>query len=102
MLPGSPPFSARVGPAGLSKTICARYEERGTGGESTHSGPSIAPSRIIRPMNDLEGYADVFKGLTRWSGLVPAGYLVDFLGTLTDARFRVAFGIDPAKVGGID
>jgi FkbM family methyltransferase len=51
-------------------------------------------------MNDLRSYADVFKGLTPWSGPVPAGYLVDFLGTLTDARFRVPFGLDPAKVGG--
>jgi hypothetical protein len=51
-------------------------------------------------MNDLERYADVFKGMTPWSGPVPAGYLVDFLGVLTDARFRVPFGIDPAQVGG--
>ena len=51
-------------------------------------------------MNDLERYADVFKGVQPWSGVVPAGYLVDFLGTLTDARFRVALGLDPAKAGG--
>jgi len=51
-------------------------------------------------MNDLERYADVFKGVEPWSGVVPAGYLVDFLGILTDARFRVPFGLDPAKVGG--
>jgi hypothetical protein len=51
-------------------------------------------------MNDLESRADVFKGLTPWSGQVPVGYLIDFLGTLTDAQFRVPFGIDPAKVGG--
>ncbi len=51
-------------------------------------------------MNDLRSYADVFKGLNPWSGPVPAGYLVDFLGTLTDARFRAPFGLDPATVGG--
>jgi hypothetical protein len=51
-------------------------------------------------MNDLKSYADVFNGVKPWSGTVPTGYLVDFLGTLTDAQFRVAFGIDPAKVGG--
>jgi hypothetical protein len=51
-------------------------------------------------MNDLRSYADIFKGVKPWSGPVPAGYLVDFLGTLTDARFRIPFGIDPAAVGG--
>jgi hypothetical protein len=51
-------------------------------------------------MNNLESYADVFRGLSPWSGMVPTGYLVDFLGTLTDAQFRVPFGIDPATMGG--
>jgi hypothetical protein len=51
-------------------------------------------------MNDLQSYADVFKGMKPWSGAVPGGYLVDFLGTLTDAQFRVAFGVDPGAVGG--
>lgn len=52
------------------------------------------------PMNDLARYADVFAGITPWSGHVPPGYLVDFLGTLTDARFRSMFGVEPANVGG--
>jgi FkbM family methyltransferase len=51
-------------------------------------------------MNDLESRADVFQGLIPWSGMVPTGYLVDFLGTLTDAQFRVPFGVNPATVGG--
>ena len=51
-------------------------------------------------MNNLQSCADVFKGIKPWSGVAPAGYMVDFLGTLTDARFRVPFGIDPAAVGG--
>ena len=51
-------------------------------------------------MNDLARYADVFAGIAPWSGHVPSGYLVDFLGTLTDARFRTMFGVDPARVGG--
>ena len=51
-------------------------------------------------MNDLQSCADIFKGMKPWSGVAPAGYMVDFLGTLTDARFRMPFGIDPAAVGG--
>lgn len=51
-------------------------------------------------MNDLKKYADAFRGMTPWSGVVPVGYQVDFLGDLTDANFRVPFGVDPAKVGG--
>ena len=51
-------------------------------------------------MNDLQRFADVFRGIAPWSGVPPTGYQVDFLGTLTDARFRVAFGVDPAAVGG--
>jgi hypothetical protein len=51
-------------------------------------------------MNDLQAYADVFSGITPWSGEVPKGYLVDFLGTLTAADFRVMFGVDPGVEGG--
>src|SRR5262245_21822142 len=51
-------------------------------------------------MNDLPAYADVFSGITPWSGEVPKGYLVDFLGTLTAADFRVMFGVDPSVEGG--
>ena len=51
-------------------------------------------------MNNLEPYADVFAGVLPWAGHVPRGYLVDFLGTLTDAKFRTMFGVDPDAVGG--
>ncbi len=51
-------------------------------------------------MNKLQDYANVFDGVKPWAGQVPKGYLVDFLGTLTDAKFRVMFGIDPATTGG--
>lgn len=51
-------------------------------------------------MNKLQDYANVFDGLKPWAGQVPKGYLVDFLGTLTDAKFRVMFGIDPGTTGG--
>ena len=48
----------------------------------------------------MEQYANLFDGVVPWSGEVPKGYLVDFSGALTDARFRTMFGVDPAKVGG--
>jgi hypothetical protein len=51
-------------------------------------------------MNNLLDYANVFDGIVPWSGEVPRGYLVDFLGTVTDATFRTMFGIDPNTVGG--
>lgn len=51
-------------------------------------------------MNDLQRFAEAFRGVKPWTGPVPAGYMVDFLGTLTDAKFRVPFGVDPTAVGG--
>lgn len=59
-------------------------------------------------VHSLARYRDVFAGVEPWSGHVPKGYLVDFLGTLTDARFRStcgvvfqsAYGVDPATAGG--
>ena len=38
--------------------------------------------------------------LTPWKGEVPKGFLVDFLGVLTDGTFRTQFGIDPSAIGG--
>jgi len=35
-----------------------------------------------------------------FAGYVPRGFLVDFLGCLTDASFRTMWGIDAAQVGG--
>ena len=51
-------------------------------------------------MNNLQDYANVFDGIRPWAGKVPKGYLVDFLGILTDAKFRVMFGVDPGTTGG--
>ncbi len=50
--------------------------------------------------NDLEAFQPIIDDLVPWSGHVPKGYLVDFLGVLTDAEFRAQFGIDPDRVGG--
>jgi hypothetical protein len=38
-------------------------------------------------MNRLEDYANVFEGITPFSGEVPPGYAVDSLGILTDLQF---------------
>jgi FkbM family methyltransferase len=51
-------------------------------------------------MNRLEDFAGVFDAIQPFAGDVPQGYAVDFLGILTDARFRTMFGVDPATVGG--
>jgi len=45
-------------------------------------------------------YEHVFDGIEPFTGEVPAGFLVDFLGNLTDANFRTMFGVDPATTGG--
>ena len=53
-------------------------------------------------MNKLQDFANVFDGIKPWAGKVPKGYLVDFLGVLTDAKFREMFGVNPATTGGTD
>jgi hypothetical protein len=51
-------------------------------------------------MNDLGAFAGVFDGLSPYNGPVPPGFLVNFLGGLTDAKFRTIWGVDPAQEGG--
>ncbi len=51
-------------------------------------------------MNNLQNYANIFDGVTPWVGQVPKGYLVDFLGTLTEVSFRTMFGVNPADAAG--
>jgi hypothetical protein len=51
-------------------------------------------------MNDVTKFAGIFDGLAPFDGDVPKGFLVDFLGCLTDARFRQMWGIDPETAGG--
>jgi FkbM family methyltransferase len=53
-------------------------------------------------MNDLERCLTLFDGFPSFSGFVPKGFLVDFLGCLTDARFRAMWGVDPDEVGGTE
>jgi hypothetical protein len=51
-------------------------------------------------MNDLGAYTHIFDTITPWSGVVPRGYSVDFLGTLTDVTFRQRFRGDKLSIGG--
>ena len=51
-------------------------------------------------MNELKDYANIFEGIQPFAGEVSGGYLVDFLGTRTNADFRSMFGVEPASVGG--
>ena len=54
--------------------------------------------RSCLTMNKLEDFEDVFAGVQPWSGVVPKGFSVDFLGTLTDVTFRQAFMGDPMAI----
>jgi hypothetical protein len=51
-------------------------------------------------LNDLAKFVDVFRGIAPYAGTPPKGFLVNFLGTLTDSRFRVGFEGDPEHDGG--
>lgn len=51
-------------------------------------------------MNDLHAFENVFGTLEPFAGTVEKGYLVDFLGVLTDASFRTIWGVDPEQTGG--
>lgn len=67
---------------------------------ATVSEPTDYAGHQATFVNRMEPYADLFDGVTPWSGQVPPGYLVDFSGALTDAQFRTMWGIDPEAVGG--
>jgi len=51
-------------------------------------------------MNDLARYANVFDGIKPWAGTLPAGFTVDFIGTLIDLKFRTIFPVHPDLTGG--
>jgi hypothetical protein len=51
-------------------------------------------------MNDLTQYANVFDGITPWAGTPPAGFTVDFVGTLIDIKFRTIYQVHPDLIGG--
>lgn len=51
-------------------------------------------------MNDLARSLALFADFEPFAGYVPKGFLVDFLGCLTDATFRTMWGVDPSREGG--
>lgn len=51
-------------------------------------------------MNDVDKYRSVFDQIVPYSGTPPKGYVVDFLGTLTDFKFREPSGDDPSRANG--
>jgi hypothetical protein len=63
-------------------------------------GHGASVERTPASVNALKQYQPLLEALRPWEGMVPKGYLVDFLGILTDAHFRSMFGIDPATAGG--
>jgi hypothetical protein len=59
--------------------------------------PPVAPPPEA---NDLKAYAHIFDDITPWSGIVPEGFEVDFLGTRTSKKFFQPWGDNTAIVGG--
>ncbi len=51
-------------------------------------------------MNDLAKFANIFDGIAPWSGMLPAGFTVDFVGTRIDLKFRTIFPVPDEMVGG--
>jgi hypothetical protein len=51
-------------------------------------------------MNRPEDFERIFDGVRPWAGNVPRGFGVDFVGTFTDARFRVNWRGNPSSIGG--
>jgi hypothetical protein len=50
-------------------------------------------------MNDVERYLGLFENFEPFADFVSKGFLTDFLGCLTDARFREMWGINPDVTG---
>jgi hypothetical protein len=59
-----------------------------------------APPPDAPATNDLAAYAEIFAVITPWSGIVPDGFEVDFLGTRTAKKFFQPWGDNAAIVGG--
>jgi Methyltransferase FkbM domain len=68
--------------------------------------PGRRPALHVQPFapppgaNDLQAFAGIFDDITPWSGIVPAGFEVDFLGTLTSKTFLQPWGDNATIVAG--
>lgn len=61
---------------------------------------SITEEHEAEMIANLGNFANVFDGLEPYSGETPSGFMVDWLGALTDANFRTMFGVNPSAQGG--
>lgn len=52
-------------------------------------------------MNDLSKYSEIFSEITPWSGQIPPGFTVDFIGVFTSKDFLID-GYHPAFVDGAE
>jgi hypothetical protein len=62
-----------------------------------------AEARTLTPppgANDLRKFAGIFDGIDGWSGVVPAGFVVDFFGTHTRKRFLEIWGTQTTAADG--
>jgi hypothetical protein len=51
-------------------------------------------------MSELAAHQALLDGWTPWAGLVPVGFVADFMGILTDIKFCPMSGLAPSDVGG--
>ena len=61
---------------------------------------TLAGCRRDIAMNDMGRFASVFDDVKPWSGTPPTGFYADWLGAMTDAKFRAYLGIDRSTIGG--
>lgn len=96
---GSPKSKIRANPEWLNAKSPDPTPLPRWSGEMNSTKP-LNGSRHVIPTNTLHHHQPLLDALEPWRGRVPAGYLADFLGILTDANFRAQFGVDPAQAGG--
>jgi hypothetical protein len=70
-------------------------------GPATSRVVEVAPRLSSPNENDLESRRHAFDDMTPWSGTPPPGYLVDWMGVLTDGEFRSYLGIGRADFKGV-
>jgi hypothetical protein len=90
------PAVADAGPAGLTVSLPATAMPIRSRYSLTAARAGMSEDR---QMNDLKRYSTLLDEITPWSGTIPAGFTVDFLGTLTSKDFLV-WGYHPAFVDG--
>jgi hypothetical protein len=71
-----------------------RGELRGAAADPPGGPPPDYEARQAAFVNRMEPHATVFDGIVPWAGRLSPGYLVDFTGSLTDARFTNGI-VDP-------